>query len=264
MEGRKRIVIQEVYPQIDCGRYPVKRIIGEEMVVRADIICDGHDELAAAVFYRRDGEDTWHERAMRPLGNDRWEGAFPLETIGLYHYTIRGWVDYFRSWQKELQKKFDAGQNLDVEFVIGIGYLEEAAEASTGEDASWLRSVVTSVKREGDVHLKVALCLNSETTRLLNTHGDRSLAATCQEFAVAVNRQKELFSTWYELFPRSWSGEPGRHGTFGTAKGSFRRSHGWASTSSTFRRFIRSEEPTGRERTTAPTRSPTTRAAHGR
>ena len=213
MEGRKRVEIGDVSPQIECGRYAVKRIVGDDLTVRADIVCDGHDEVTAVLLYRRDGEETWRENPMVPLGNDRWEGKFPLETLGEYRYTVSAWVDQFRTWQRELQKRYKAGQDLETEFLIGLGYIESAAEGASGEDAAWLRSVITAVSREGDVQLKVALCQNSETTRLVGVHADRTLAVAYRELSVVVGRERVRFSTWYELFPRSWGSEPGRHGT---------------------------------------------------
>jgi len=105
MEGRERIAIELVSPQIDCGRFAVQRVTGDEMVVQADIFSDGHDEVVALLLFRRKGEEPWQETMMRRLDNDRWQGSFVLGEPGVYLYSIMGWVDHFRSWQKDLQKR---------------------------------------------------------------------------------------------------------------------------------------------------------------
>lgn len=80
-EGRKRVIIENVRPQIDCGRFPVKRVIGEKVVVRADVFTDGHDEVASVLLYRNTKERTWQEIPMKSVGNDRWRKNFDFNFI---------------------------------------------------------------------------------------------------------------------------------------------------------------------------------------
>ncbi|HEY3308532.1 MAG TPA: alpha-1,4-glucan--maltose-1-phosphate maltosyltransferase [Desulfuromonadaceae bacterium] len=214
MEGRNRVIIEAVSPQIDCGRYPVKRIAGEELVVQADIFCDGHDEISARLLYRQQGLVDWEQLPMQRLGNDRWQGSFSLTFAGLYQYTVTAWVDHFRSWQKDLLKKHQAGQNIEIELLIGIAYIEKGAKSSTGEESDRLQAISASLMKTRDLPKKVLLVSDPEIAFLLNAVSSSSLATTYhQELKVIVERQKALFSSWYELFPRSCAPEPGRHGT---------------------------------------------------
>jgi len=105
----RRVVIENLQPEIDGGKYPIKRTVGERVVVEADIHADGHDVLSAVVLYRRDQESAWREAAMRPLVNDRWQGQFDVESLGSYFYTVQAWVDAFQTWGRDTLKKFEAG-----------------------------------------------------------------------------------------------------------------------------------------------------------
>ncbi len=118
---RRRVIVEGVHPEVDAGRFPIKRTVGEEVVVGADIFTDGHDKLAAALLYRRAGESGWRQAPMQPLGNDRWQAGFQSEDIGRYEYTVEGWIDRFGSWRYELSKKFGAGQDVKSELLEGAG-----------------------------------------------------------------------------------------------------------------------------------------------
>src|SRR5437868_13415595 len=107
-----RVVIEGVAPEIDCGRFPIKRTVGEEVAVSADIYAEGHDLLGAVVKFRPAGAREWSESPMEPLVNDRWTGRFTAGSVGRCEYTIEAWVDHFRSWLKELTKKSEAGQDV--------------------------------------------------------------------------------------------------------------------------------------------------------
>ena len=214
VEGRRRVVIEKVKPEIDCGRFPVKRIAGEKVRVTADIFADGHDALSARVLYRKAENSEWREAAMRPIRNDRWEGGFIVEEIGSYFYTVQGWIDRFKTWQQDLRKRIDAGQDLKADMLAGVRLAEETAERTSEEDRKKLirfDELLKGVKSADSV----AAALAEELTELMQRYPDRTFAASLEkEREVVVDRKKALFSAWYELFPRSCSPEPGRHGTF--------------------------------------------------
>ena len=213
MEGRERIVIESVTPQIDCGRYPVKRVVGDEMTVEADIFSDGHDEVAAALLYCKQGEKTWQEVSLQRLDNDRWQGAFTLTEPGTYHYTLLGWVDHFLTWQKDLKKKHEAGQDIAVDILIGVGLINKAAEQASDEVAERLRQAAGALGHAANRHRAMALGLDPELATTISACCARGLATRYhQELSVSVERKKALFSSWYELFPRS-CGAAGKHGT---------------------------------------------------
>jgi len=131
-DGRKRVVIEGVEPQVDCGRYPAKTVKGDEVVVEADAFTDGHDAITVLALYRRKGERRWNEVEMRPLVNDRWRATFTAEELGRYQFTIEAWVDHFRSWQRDMFKRVAAGQNVDVDLLIGAELAREAADRARG------------------------------------------------------------------------------------------------------------------------------------
>jgi starch synthase (maltosyl-transferring) len=213
MEGRERVVIESVTPEIDCGRYPVKRVAGDELVVQADIFSDGHDEVAAVLLYRKLDEQTWQETPLQRLDNDRWQGSFTLAEPGVYHYTLVGWVDRFLTWQKDLQKRNEAGQDLAVDILIGVGLIEKAAEVATGEVAARLHQAAAALGHATNRQKAVVLGLDPDLAGLISACCARGLATRYhRELAVTVDRERALFSTWYELFPRS-CGAPGTHGT---------------------------------------------------
>ena len=129
----QRVVIEGVRPEVDGGRFPVKRTPGEPVIVTADVHADGHDVLAAVLRFRRTGDPEWSEAPMEPLGNDRWTARFEIEVIGRYEYTLEAWIDRFATWRSELSKKFGAGQDVTAELLEGadiIDTVEAAREAA--------------------------------------------------------------------------------------------------------------------------------------
>jgi len=211
-----RVVIENVKPEINGGKLPIKRVIGEKIVVQADIFCDGHYDIAASLLYRKANEEKWKEVLMRALGNDRWEGVFTVEELGSYYYTVRGWIDHFQTWQKDLKKRYEASHDIKVDLSIGSGFMEKAAERASGPDVEKLRTFAKVLGDEKDVDKAVSVALSDDVTSLMKAYPDKSLSTTYEkELAIFVDRKKALFSTWYEIFPRSCSPELGRHGTFG-------------------------------------------------
>lgn len=214
-EGIKRVTIERVSPSVDCGRFPVKRVVGDSVVVRADIFADGHDELSCDILYRKKGDTVWTEVPMRFLGNDRWEGSFTVDEIGIFHYTVRGWVDRFRTWRRDLERRDRAGQDLSAELPVGAGLLSEAADAAGGEEREFLREQALVISHAHGVNRALAKVFSPELDRLMRKFLPARAVVICRkEYAVTFDRAKARFSTWYEIFPRSCGSEKGRHGTF--------------------------------------------------
>ena len=212
-EGRNRVIIEGVAPEIDGGRFPIKRIIGDQVVVEADIATDGHDVISCALLYRREVDAEWTEAPMEPLGNDRWRGIFTVREIGRCRYTVRAWVDHFKTWARDLGKRVQAGQDVTVDLLIGAEMVEAASRAANPPYQGWLASFAEGLRAGGAGATQQAL--SAELARLMARHGERRYATTCdRELAVVVDRERARFGAWYELFPRSCAGEPGRHGTF--------------------------------------------------
>jgi starch synthase (maltosyl-transferring) len=212
-EGRSRVVIEGVKPQIDCGAYPIKRVVGDTVVVEADAFVDGHDVISCVVFYRKEGAAAWAEAPMEPLVNDRWRGAFSVAEIGRYHYTIMGWVNRFKSWARDLGKRVDAGQEVSIQMRIGADLIAEAASRAGGDDAARLHAYAEIVGLGGIDGTRLAL--SPELAALMYRHEERLHATVCsRELSIVVDRLRARFSAWYEMFPRSTAAEPGHHGTF--------------------------------------------------
>jgi starch synthase (maltosyl-transferring) len=214
-EGRRRVVIEAVEPEIDCGRFPIKRTVGEKVVVEADVFADGHDSIRCLLLYRKEADRLWTEIPMEPLVNDRWRAEFSVSEIGSYRYTVQGWVDRFLSWNRDLSKKIQAAQDTEIDFVTGARLLEDAAKRAPETDAERLHSWASSLSsKEEDLEAKRRLVLDEELNQVAAHYPDKVFAATYgKELTVVVDPKRARFSSWYEIFPRSW-GEAGQHGSF--------------------------------------------------
>jgi starch synthase (maltosyl-transferring) len=206
------VIVEGVYPELDCGRYPVKRELGDRLEVWADIFKEGHDSIAAVVKYRERGASGWSEAPMRLYENDRWVGGFPLTQNTRYGYTIEAWMDEFETWRAEVGKKVDAGQNVELELIEGRRIVEDAYSRSNDKR---LRETLAGLDAS-DYESRLALLLRSEETRdLLRAHPDRSTSTTYPKtLEVVVDRERARYGAWYEMFPRSQGTEPGRSATF--------------------------------------------------
>jgi starch synthase (maltosyl-transferring) len=214
-DSRRRVIIEGVDPEVDCGHFPIKRTVGEKVVVEADVFTDGHDAITSVLLHRREGEFEWSEAPMQPVGNDRWRGEFTVRQLGHYRYTVKAWVNRFGSWQRDLKKKADAGQDVSVELLMGAQMAEEARQQATGHDAERLQEYALLLRKQSDMQATVETALSESLARVMERYPDLEHATTHgRELAVVVDRERARFSTWYEMFPRSASPEPGRHGNF--------------------------------------------------
>jgi starch synthase (maltosyl-transferring) len=211
-EDRRRVVIEAVDPEIDCGRFPIKRTVGETVDVSADAFADGHDLVACALLWRPAGKGEWTEVPMEPLGNDRFEGSFQVVALGRYQYTVRAWIDRFASWSRDLEKRVAAGQDVQVDLAIGAALLGRAASRASGADRKTLDDLATLL-RSGSAEA-VDVALSQELVSLAARYADRTDATSYgRELEVIVDPERARFSSWYEMFPRSASPEEGRPGT---------------------------------------------------
>ena len=199
MEGRRRVVIEDVRPRVDDGAYPVKRAVGDEVVAEFDAFADGHDRLASVVLYRHDCDQAWHEVRAAHVVNDRWRATFRVDTPGMHVFVAEAWVDIFGSWTHELEKRLAAGQDIAVELEIGADHVRSAARRARGSDASALRATVARLS-EGDR----AAALDPALHALMSRYAPRSFAARGPELRVWVDRERGARSAWYKVFPRSF------------------------------------------------------------
>jgi starch synthase (maltosyl-transferring) len=212
-EGRKRVIIESVAPEIDAGQFPIKRIVGDTVVVEADVLTDGHEAISVVLQYRTEAGTQWTEVPIEPLVNDRWRGTFKVQELGRYRYTLLAWVDQFKSWSRDLAKRVEAGQDVTLDLLIGAGLVEAAGKRAPLIHAGWLRTFAEAMRAGGADGARQAL--SAELAALMYRHAERLVATKYEkELTVVVDRQRARFGAWYELFPRSASSSPGQHGTF--------------------------------------------------
>ena len=213
-DGRRRVVIEGVSPEIDGGRFPAKRSVGERVRVEADIFTDGHDLIAAVLRSRPEASHTWTEQPMRALVNDRWAGEFEVTQLGRYRYTIQAWVDHWETWHHDLAKRIGANADTEIDYLIGANLIDQAAERSEAPHAQYLRDQAGFLRTESGMDARRARATDPALSELMLRYPDRRFATELdRELVIVVDPVRARFSSWYELFPRSTSPEAGRPGT---------------------------------------------------
>jgi starch synthase (maltosyl-transferring) len=239
--GRMRAVIDAVLPDVDDGRFPVKRIAGETVGVEAHCFADGHDKLRVVLRWQSVDANEVYEVEMKPQANDRWTAEFTPPRAGRYRYTVEAWVDPFESWRRELERRDDV-PDIRMALAVGGALIDEAAERATVANAAvsananvptsaavpanaalaadaailaeWSRQLRQAAQGDNaDAHSQKALGLDSARAALVSRYASRDLASSMARELVA-DRKRAGFSSWYEMFPRSAGTVPGRHGTF--------------------------------------------------
>ncbi|MCM8627130.1 alpha-1,4-glucan--maltose-1-phosphate maltosyltransferase [Accumulibacter sp.] len=212
-----RVIIEAVEPQVDGGRYPIKRVVGEGVAVSADIYKEGHDKLAAVLKLRPVGEKVWQESPMTLGDNDRWYGDFAVTSVGRWEYTIEAYAERYLSWVDEIGKKNVPGANLSSELIEGLAILRKSATLASGDERSRMDALIAAIataldagEQQGAVDLGTGVVMRG----LMASHPDRSEGYQLSPpLQIMVNRPITRFAAWYEFFPRSQGTMPYRHGT---------------------------------------------------
>jgi starch synthase (maltosyl-transferring) len=227
-DGQKRVAIEHVVPEIDAGRFPAKRVVGDTVLVEADIFGDGHDHVEARLLSRGPDDKEWTDTIMAPAGNDRWQGAFSVLKPGRYQYTLAASVDHFDTWQDGLAKKLKAGQDVGLELQTGSLLVSSAAARAKGRDTTSLETAAKLLLKNGDMLAGLeksdqaegerarlaAPALAPELLALVSRYPDTEFETRYERtLSVDVDRARARFSAWYELFPRSASADAQTHGT---------------------------------------------------
>jgi len=235
--GPKRAVVDRVMPAVDGGRFAVKRVVGEPLVVDADCFTDGHDSIRVLLRWRPDAVQQWTEVEMAALGNDRWRAQFAADAPGRYRYEVVAWVDHFVTWRQEFARRDDLA-DLRQAARVGAALIAETAARASGADrdllAAWGRELEAQALagddpaagtvpgdadraggRASDAAAALrALALDEARAQLARRYPDRRHEVRWPvELPLQVDRERARFSSWYELFPRSTASEPGAHGT---------------------------------------------------
>jgi len=230
-EGRKRVVIEEVQPQVDCGLAPARRFLGDRVAVSAAIFCDGHDHVAGRLLWKHQSDSGWQSTPMTALPNDLWSASFIVDKLGPWSFTIQAWVDHFDTWCADLRKRLAAQpdpassdpakrnlppQEIPLALTIGALLLDQTAARAKGADARQLKSIAASLRAQASLNSALyQYPLTPRDEALAARYPDLSFASTAErELHLWVDRERARFSSWYELFPRSTSPDPTRHGTF--------------------------------------------------
>ena len=214
VSAERRIAIEGVQPELDGGRWPVKREVGDTLEVSADIFRDSSDLLGAALRYRVQGEQAWQEAPMTLLDNDRWGGSFLLETLGRYEYGVLAWTDDFATWRRDMLRRLEVGQDVHSEYLQGVKLIEEALARATPAQRAEIEPHLKGVLDAADPSEGSRLATAGELSELLRPLADRSAQTRYDRvLEVVVDRVRARFAAWYELFPRSY-GKAGAHGTF--------------------------------------------------
>ena len=226
-EGRKRVVIEEVSPQVNGGRYPAKKILGDHVTVNAAIFSDGHDHVAARLLYRHATAKQFKSVPFSALPNDLWTARFPVDQLGTWYFTVEGWVDHFDTWLHDLGKRLAAQpdpheptqqvepQDIPLQLEIGARLIEEAQGRAKGPDAAKLKAAAAELRTLASKGLpRYEDPLTQDLVDLVAAYPDLSFATRFEtELPLWVDRERARFSSWYELFPRSTSPVAGQHGT---------------------------------------------------
>jgi starch synthase (maltosyl-transferring) len=214
IDGRTRVIIEGVEPEVDAGRFPAKRIIGDTVLIQADIFTDGHDAVSAVLLHGKGAKAEWSQTPMRQGVNDRWSAEFVPHELGPYRFTIEAWVDAFKTWQRDFLKRVQAGQDAMVDYLTGAELIESAVGRASGEDSKRLADLA-QILRGGRSDEARAAALADALAATMAHYPDRRFAARYErENTIIVDPARARFSSWYELFPRSAAAESGRHGTF--------------------------------------------------
>ena len=212
-DGRRRVVVESPTPRVDGdASFPAKRTLGDRVIVEADVFADGHDLVACRLLFRPRGAGEWREAPMQALGNDRFRGTLVPDALGRWEVEVEGWVDAFGSWRRDLAKRDAAAQASEADLEIGAALVVAAAKRAPPRERRALEGLAADLGR-GGLAGRVALALDPELERLVARHPDLELATRHRGTPLEVDPPAARFSTWYEMFPRSASSEPGRHGT---------------------------------------------------
>ncbi len=211
---QRRVVIEQVRPQLNGGRHYIKRVVGEEVSVTADVFGDGHDVIACSVLYKHEKERRWQEVRMRDVGNDTWQASFNVEKQGFYSYKVQGWADHPLNWQHGIARKIDDGQHVVSELLEGAEYLRSLASHASARDKKELQENAARFEDESRYQESIAIATSPRLHELFVQYPEKGLVNESGPLEVYVDRLRARFSTWYEFFPRSSAEELGKHGTF--------------------------------------------------
>jgi starch synthase (maltosyl-transferring) len=215
MQNQRRVIIENVLPQLDNGAFFIKRIVGQSVTVSADVLSDGHDVMRAVVKFKHEKDKKWSENTMYSWDSDFFSGSFTVEKQGYYQYYVEAWIDYALNWQYGIGRKINDNQHVNSELLEGAEYyIKPILNKVSASDKKYLNHLIKIFKDDKEYSEAIAEAVSDKLKIIFNENPTKFLANQSAELKVYVDRKKALFSTWYEFFPRSASREVGKHGTF--------------------------------------------------
>ncbi|MBN1621866.1 MAG: alpha-1,4-glucan--maltose-1-phosphate maltosyltransferase [Endomicrobiales bacterium] len=213
--GRKRVVIENLRPEVDKGKYYAKCTVGERFTVQADIFADSHDEISAFLIVKEPGLNDWKRIPMKLVENDLWEASLIFDKTGLYKYTISAYMDHIKTLQTHIKKKLNANQDISLEIKMITEYVSSGANKQKSGGIKKLDASIKKLENEKSKQKLITYLLDPIIYETLDKHCSAEFTTTYEnKLTVLVERKESRFSSWYELFPRSFSKTPGKHGTF--------------------------------------------------
>ena len=214
IKGQQRVVIENVSPQLEAGRFSVKAFVGDVTKVEADIFLDGHDFISSNLLYKFSKDKEWISVPMTFTKNDRYEAYFIVSENGFYSYTIESWVNHATSWEHEIGMKIKGGQHVNVELMVGANILETMVKIAKKEDKPELKSYAKLFRESKHYDEAVTFSSSPQMHQWIHQYPDKQFVTTHKELKIWVDRERAAFSSWYSMFPRSASIEHNTHGTF--------------------------------------------------
>ncbi len=216
-DGRRRAFIEQVRPAVDCGREALKRVLGEIVDVEADVIAEGHEQLACALLHAPAGSSGWAVVPMVSRGDDRWSAAFTPTELGRHRYTVAAWIDPFLTWRSKFVRRTEPD---DVALALreAAGLVREAAGRARGASRGALLAYAAALESDESLDERRQTALSDALRELMAGAPDRSLETVYDPpLEAVVERPLARFAAWYEFFPRSFAEAPARHGTLKSA-----------------------------------------------
>jgi len=213
--GQKRVIVENVSPEVNCGKFYIKRAVGQLVEVECDLFGDGHDVINGTLIYKHEDETDWSEVMLTQMVNDRWSGTFKVEKQGIYQYSIRGWMDHALNWQHELKRKIEGGLRVNVELLDGVRYLDRIREKANEKEKKYADKLIGLFKDENKYSESIKEAVSEKLHDLFIKYPYQDYVTEYERtLEVYVDRKKALFSAWYEFFPRSATQDITKHGTF--------------------------------------------------
>lgn len=219
MNGQQRVIIENIQPRVDGGTFPVKRVISDKFKVEADIFCDSHDIINAELRYKHNTEKSWNTSPMKQTINDAWKGEFMLEKLGIYLFTVKAWIDPFKSWHRDMLKKIEAATDYNIDIIIGADIIKKVMheyQNISGPDIIFLNKIVELFNKKNlKPENKIDTIISNRLYEIMVKYPvERHASVYEQVLEILVERGTANFSSWYEVFPRSLNPDGSKHGTF--------------------------------------------------